>query len=429
MTKIRVTTILITLIVIIAGSLTMGLWARGFRLDSRTFKVSTNGLLSVKSNPEAAQVFINGKLETATNNTLTLSPNTYDIEIKKDGYQTWSKRITVEKEIVSLADAFLFRLAPSLSAITFDSSTSPVASDDYSKIAYANPTGLWVIETVNLPIGFSRDPRKITDGFDVTGSSWEWSPNGREILLTTKSASFLLDSGKFTSSTQRVNIQTKVAETRSLWAEERQARLDSQVGKIPAPLKDILGHSTLAVSFSPDENMVLYTSNTTANLPDNLITQLPGSSTQKQDRDIKPGKTYVYDIKEDRNFLILDDTSSTIIDGFYPDNISPTSTPAAKSTTKTPEAIKYAFASQKTTSSATGAEKRLVWFPTSKHLVLAEPEKISVMDYDGTNKKVVYSGSFISPHAFPITSTDKLVILTNLGASSSPANLYSLSIR
>jgi hypothetical protein len=59
---------------------------------------------------------------------------------------------------------------------------------------------------------------------------------------------------------------------------------------------------------------------------------------------------------------------------------------------------------------------------------LAKQDKIIIMDYDGTNKQEVYTGVYSAPNAFPIASTDRILILTNLGANSTPANLYSLGL-
>ena len=48
-----------------------------------------------------------------------------------------------------------------------------MATDDFTKIAYSievdsntstEKSGLWVMETVNLPLGFAKDPKRITDG-------------------------------------------------------------------------------------------------------------------------------------------------------------------------------------------------------------------------------------------------------------------------
>ena len=58
--------------------------AQGYRPDIDSLQLQPRGLLVATSEPDGAQVFINGKLTTATNNTLNLVPNTYEVEIKKD---------------------------------------------------------------------------------------------------------------------------------------------------------------------------------------------------------------------------------------------------------------------------------------------------------------------------------------------------------
>ena len=93
-------------------------------------------------------------------------------------------------------------------------------------------------------------------------------------------------------------------------------------------------------------------------------------------------RTYVYDIKEDRNFLISDYES-----------------------------------------------QQISWFPTSAHLVQAQPNKVTIMDYDGTNRQVVYDGAYQAPFAFPSSNPNRLLIVTNLGSDSSIPNLYSLSLK
>jgi hypothetical protein len=381
MTKIRVLIFLLTIVVVGSLGTIISLYARGYRFDVKTFRFEPNGLFVVKSDPDGAQVFINTELKTATNATVPLPPDTYDVEIRKEGYFSWKKRLVIEKEIVTEANASLFKAVPSLSAVTFSGNINPVPTNDLTKIAYAVPkTGLWVIETVNLPLGFAKDPRQITDG-DLTGASWEWSPNGREILLTTKTGIFLLDAGRFTPQNQRVNITSGKTEILAEWEEKRKIKLTAQIRGLPEELVDILERKTSSIIFSPDETKILYTASSSAELADNLIKPLPGASTQKQERQIKAGKTYVYDIKEDRNFSVSNSAAT------------------------------------------------LRWFPTSQHLVLAEDGKITIMDYDGTNRQEVYSGSYISPHAFPTVNKERLLILTNLGADSVLPNLYSLSLK
>ncbi len=104
------------------------------------------------------------------------------------------------------------------------------------------------------------------------------------------------------------------------------------------------------------------------------------------------GHTYIYDIKEDRNFLITDQPVTI-------DNIDDPQIAALR------------------------------WMSSSRHLLLAQNGQIAIMDYDGTNRQVVYSGSYFVPSAFPFSNTSKLLILTNLGAPAGSANLYSLTVK
>ncbi len=241
---------------------------------------------------------------------------------------------------------------------------------------------------MNLPIGFSKDPKLITEG-DLAGASWIWSPDGREILLSTKTGKFLLDAGVQTPQSKWINIESKADKLLRDWADKRKARLAVLTKNLPDSLNDILTRKVGNIVFSPDETKILYTASASATIAENLIPPLPGSSTQKQERNIKESRTYVYDIKEDRNFLITDQEV------------------------------------QVNSSQSTA----LRWLPTSRHLVLSEPDKITIMDYDGTNRQVVYSGSYVAPYAFPFVNSSKLVILTNLGADSAPPNLYSLTLK
>ena len=318
MTKIRLLLFILTIIVVGSVGVVVAMFARGYRFNSNTLKFSPNGLLVLKSVPDGAQILIDGELKTATNVTVPVPPGTYDISIKKEGYSSWNKRLVIDKEVVTEATAYLFKSVPSLSAVTFTGVINPTPSKDMTKIAYVvapvlqesnsqdENSGLWVMDTINLPLGFSRQPRRITDG-DLTIASWMWSPDGRNILLASKTGNYLLDTGTFTPQGKRINIGiAQKEETLTSWIEKDQKKLDAQMKKLPEELQSILKHKASAIVFAPDENMLVYTASGSATVANDLIPQLPGSSTQKQERNLKDGSTYVYDIKEDRNFIIDD---------------------------------------------------------------------------------------------------------------------------
>jgi len=400
-TKVRIIIFIITFLIVGLIGYFVSLYARGYRFNSKTFKFSPNGLLVVKSDPSGAQVFINGELKNATDTTISLSPGTYDVEFKKEGFITWDKRLEITKEVVTEANAHLFKSVPSLTPVSFTGSISPVASLDFGRIAYAVPStntsgggGLWILDTANLPLGFAREPRQVTDG-DMTNSTWQFSPDGRDIMLTTLTGVFVLDAGSFTPQKERINVASQKVEIMVDWQNKSKLKLTAQLKGIQPEIADVLQRKTKFLIFSPDEKKVLYQASSDATVPSGVAKQLPGASTQRQEREIKEGRTYIYDIKEDRNFLIYDqevniDSSLAVLDS--------------------PQASIH-------------------WFSTSSNLVLAEEGKVTIMDYDGTNRQVVYSGAYITPYAFPILSTDRIIILTNLGATDSLPNLYAVTIK
>ena len=405
MTKIRILFLILTIATVGTLGYFTSLYARGYRINFKELKFTPSGILVIKSDPDSAQVFIDGNFTNATNTTINLAPGAYDIEIKKDGYLNWNKRIIIDKEVVTEIDANLFRNVPSLTPATFLGAKNPVLSSDSTKIIFAqlatdadsetNKAGLWLIETIPFPFGFPKDPRQITDG-NLTDTLWQFSPDGRQILLTTKNASYLVDSGTYTPQSQMVNIAQKKADTILAWEKEKKQKTLARIKNLPPDLQDIMVRKGSNIVFSPDDSKILYIASGSATIKDNLIPSLPGSSTQKQARSIEVSHTYIYDIKEDRNFLIDEGNPQPEIEN---------------------------------DSSILKSSKRLFWFPNSKNLVLAEDGKIIIMDYDGTNRQNVYSGSYITPFVFTFGSNQKLLILTNLGAGSSTSNLYYLSLK
>lgn len=391
MTKLRIAVLFSTLIIVaIFGTIAI-LYARGFRLEQGTdsLTLSPKGLLVVNSEPTGAQIIIDDELKNATNNTVTLDPGAHKVVVKKEGFQEWAKDVVIVKEEVTVVNAFLLPTAPSLTAFTFSGAINPSVSDDISKIIYVVPAqsaadkkaGLWIVDTSNLPLGFSRDPRQITDG-DLADAIIEWSPDAREILVTLKTSYYKLSTGSFTEFRNVAPLTVAAKDTLKLeWSQKRIEKTSAQLASLPDALKETLTKHTKHISFSLDEERILYTASGSATLPESIGKAYPGASTQTQTRTLKDGETYVYDIKEDRNFLVGNPGET------------------------------------------------LYWVPNSLNLIIPEKEKISVIDYDNTNRKTVYTGNYIFPHAYPSTTTGRLLILTNFGAETATPNLYWLSLK
>jgi hypothetical protein len=368
------------------------LFAKGYRPDFKTKTLMPTGLLVATSLPDGAQIYVNGVLKSATDTTISLAPNDYEVEIKKEGFSSWKKTLKIEKELVTKTDTYLFSQFPDLKALTYTGAMNPLLSPDNSKIVYAvigkdaTKNGLWVLDLNELPF-ITRDPKMILEfsakGKDFSKATYIWSPDSRNILLTLKigklEENYLIDPNNLNLAASMVNISATLSITKNQWVLDQKERQTQKLKKLPDELILILESSTKNIVLSPDETKILYTATASATLREDLLPPVPAASTQKQERNLKPGQTYVYDIKEDRNFFITDSTPPS-------------------------------------------------WYPTSRHLYQVEKDKFVIMEYDGTNKVAAYSGPFVDLFAFPFPSGTKLAILTSLGKDT-PPNLYSVSLR
>lgn len=363
--------------------------AKGYKLDLENLSFNPTGLLVATSNPDGAKIWINGLLKGATNSTISLTPREYKVEIKKDGYSPWSKTLKLEKELVVQTNALLFPILPDLKALTFNGAEKPLVSPDLSKVIYrtTKPGGLWVLDLNDWPFGLNREPRQIfissTRGRDLSTATYQWTPDSKQILLTFAAAkvqeNFLLDSNNTIDEVLLKDISSQLYSLSLQWSSDQKIREDQQMKKLPPVLTEIIQNNTKNLSFSPDETKILYTATASAQIPDNLIPAINGASTQTQQRLLKPGQTYVYDIKEDRNFPI-------------PGGVS--------------------------------------WFPTSRHLMLVEKNKATIMEYDDTNRTIVYNTPFVDLNVFPFPSGNRLLVLTTISSDpTAPANLYAVSLK
>jgi hypothetical protein len=388
---------------------------QGYRPDFSRKSLRPTGLLVATSIPDGAQVYIDGKLKSATNATLSLSPGKYEVEIKKDGFFPWKKTLEIKKELVTKTDAYLFSSFPDLRALTFTGAQNPVLAPDGTKVVYAVATpsaslekqGLWILDLTDKPLGLSRAPRQIvanTPQLDFSQAELRWSPDSKQILATfkttvgkgkatkTRTQNFLLDGEKTNSPSALTDITPTINLLFQSWAKEQETKFQAQISKLPEKLLSTLTSNTANIQFSPDETKILYTATASATIPEGLIPLPPVVSTQKEERSIKPGRVYVYDLKEDKNFFIGETSNPQQVSGFKL------------------QAPEYS------------------WFPTSKHIFIVQKDKIIIKEYDGTNETVVWSGPFVNSFAFPFPAGNRILILTALGKDT-PPNLYAVSLR
>lgn len=407
--------LLITIFILsflILGTLAAVLYGKGYRfgLNEGRLDFAGTGLLVATSTPDGARVFVNGHLTTATDNTINLSPGDYSVKISKDGYFPWEKKLKIQKEVVTKADALLFPNAPKLESITNIGVRNSVLDPSLTKIAFAvasqsaRKNGIYILDLSTRPILTlqSSSSQIVDDTADLfSQSSFAWSPDGEKLMATvsarstgsagslqassgssTTQTSYLIDTTQFNESPNDVTatLSSVVVSWQKELDEKEKARLDA----LPKKLREVVRENFKTPEWSLDDSKILYEAGKSGELPIVISPRLLGSDTILEERKIEKGAIYVYDIKEDKNFKILSSFST---------------------------------------------ERKLKWFPDSKHLIDVHDKKIEIVEYDGGNRTTIYAGPFLDNFVFPWSDPSKIVILTNLGNPNIDPNLYTIVLK
>ena len=378
---------------IIIGTIIISLLARGYRINIKNGLVlNPSGLLSVTSQPKPASVFINDRLITATDDTINLPPATYDVKITKDGYLAWQKIISVKKEIVSLTDAHLFKSAPSLEPLSLSGAINPQVSPDKSKIVFAvasasasTSNGLYIVELSNTPLGAKNTPKLIIpNSFSINWAnalSFQFSPDSNQVLATFANQVYQIDLNNPSKPLYDVTLQLSLI--KQSWHEKEDQIIKDRLTLLPQELTPFIStQSALFVQVNQNKDRVLYLSAQDGYLDDALITPPPSKSDQTQQRQIQAGNYYIYDIKQDTNFLI----------GSLQDINSP------------------------------------FWLPNSNHIAYANNNSLKSTEYDSTNTNTLFTNQFEPSIIAPWFDGSKIVILTNT-LTPNQDNLYTVGIR
>ncbi|MEA3355477.1 MAG: PEGA domain-containing protein [Patescibacteria group bacterium] len=429
----RLLIVIIVIIFLISGTLLAIRFAKGYR-PSITKKVfEGTGLLSANSIPKGATVFINDKLTTATDDTQNLPPGKYKIKIAKDGYIPWEKTLILEPELVNQTNARLFPSVPNLKPLTFTGALNPVTSPDGQKIIFAvesattnDKNGLYVLDLLDRPFSLNSDPRQITrnsQNFDYSLAKLTWSPDSTQIIASFDEANLLLSAQSFNDLKDQKDITASLSLLIKEWNQKLDIKEHEKLLELPDFMQKIATASATAVYFSPNEDMLMYTATASATIPEELIPPLPASSTQKQTRNLEPDNIYIYDIEEDKNFLILKGQSLT-------------GDPAnGRVGTAKLEGLSFTdselFNLQTLTNRYSPLNlQNIQWYPDSKHIIIVNQESIVIAEYDNTNHHTVYAGPFAKSFAYPWPNGNRLIVLASLnGGSNLTPNLYSINLK
>lgn len=420
----RQSRLLITLTVAIlltAGSVLAIQIAKGYRPNLKQMQLHGMGLLSATSYPKSAQVFVDDRLTTVTDDTLYLNPGVYQIKMLKNGFSTWTKTIPIKTEIVSLTESRLFPSIPSSTPLTYNYVDKAIPSPDGTKILYRLSgasfeieNGLFILSLNNQLLGNQIFQVADVSAFDYEKTDFIWSPDGSQILAITHDGKKILSAKtlnpKILNTSKNLTDQTIRLQSILDQYQDQLIKIDqNHLSQFPDFLVKIASGSATNVYFSPDGEKVFYTSSNDVKLPENDIAKkLTNINSTPESRELQKGKTYLFDRKEGTNYLIT----------------------AAKSEifqSKTDPLLSQFILIKNQLSPL--STQNLSWYPDSNHLIIRSDNGVNIMDYDGQNNVAITSGALKDKFAFASPDGNRLIILSNLNQKSTTFNLISLDLK
>lgn len=363
----------------------MYFYTSGYRLKKENLKsnieIKKTGMISAKSIPEGASVYLDDELLTATNGTLSgIDPKIHTIRIVKKGFQVWEKQIEVFPELVTDITAILVSQSPRLEPLTNTGAYFPSMSPTLSKLAYfskdSEEPGVWIspLSQGGLSL-FKTTPFVVLKDSPLkkysTGKSIEWSPDEKNILIQSdNNVYYLIDLQK-----QTAQSTLSATSIRKAWDTATQTKRQDFVEKLDIPENiKILAISQKSI-WSPDDKKFLYTAQT--------------------------GDTLEYRVYNmEKPIPVGEKVENTVF-----------------------------------TTNIKDPQPKISWYSDSFHLILTEADiektntgKISLIRIDGTNKTEVYNNTLLSDIVYSAPSGDKIIIMTSF-KSGSQADLYTVSIR
>jgi hypothetical protein len=391
---------ILTLLVIAAIAGTAVFFAKGYRVSPSTGTIAGTGIMSVKSLPDQASVYLDSHLTSVTDGPInSLPPDEYDVRIVKEGYIPWEKKITVREGLVTQVKATLFRAIPTFYPMTYSGAVSPIISPDHLKLAYIvpnnsdpNPTtakksGVWVWQMpTSNNLGFAQGEQNrqivVAEGVDYSQATFRWSPDSTQIMVTFPERTLLLDADRLNDPPRDIT-PTRSATVRT-WDETEDKNRLAKLQLIKDPVLRKTASDSASLKWNIDDSKILYQKPNTPNLS---VADLATNQT--------------YDLPSAQNYQWLP-TGEHLVMLEYDQVQENTVRAAVDEATKSGQIAKSTFPAV----------------------------KLSIIEFDGHNKSEIYFGNLDPETVYPWADSSRVVAISSLPtATASQPNLYGINLK
>ncbi len=186
--KVRAVLFYLCVTVFLAGLPPILSSALGYKFNPRTFKFAKTGLISIKTQPQGADVYLDGRLlDQKTPATINeLLPGSYDIKIELKHHYPWFAQVNVEpRKVARFEKIILFPSRPDIEQLNQEKISYFWMDDDEGRIYYFNQDENILYKS-----------RLNGDKFEEIGSiPQEFSPLPRELKVSPDKQKILIFNG------------------------------------------------------------------------------------------------------------------------------------------------------------------------------------------------------------------------------------------
>jgi hypothetical protein len=121
-------------------------YSLGYHIDFNNLNIYKTGILSLRSTPSGASLYVNGKLsaELTPARIEELKPGTYHIEVRREGFYPWQKDVTIRPNMVTRAEnIILFPILQDMEKISGYEIANFAVTDDRRQIYHMARSGLY----------------------------------------------------------------------------------------------------------------------------------------------------------------------------------------------------------------------------------------------------------------------------------------------
>lgn len=437
---------LLTITVMIGGTALGVFLVQGNTYDPQTGTILEKGVLSVNSAPNGAAIYINDRLQNATNTSIPfLTTGEYRVRLTKEGYIPWEKSVKLNNDTVTKIEAYLWPATPDPNPLTNTGVVNAVVSPDREKLVYAirysedDKAGLWLLDMNkravfnNSTTSFTQLTRNSTK-IDYSQATLTWSPDNTQVLATLTDAdnierNFLININQLNNNPSDITL------TKNGLLDQWKTEYFSNITLIEDKIKDnqkakqLIAESTVPVQWSYDNTLFLYGQNgkgiIIAASPSIFPSPTNKGRTAITTHTPSPASTATTtDPTQDILQLSLKERSYSEIMTSY-------------TSTYSEGTELFVYDIKKDVSYRLPFARNYTWYPQEEsaereiqNLMMVEEGAISMIESDGQNKSTIYAALFEPDQVFLWPDGGRLIISANYNprAGSEP-NLYTINLR